>query len=374
LKVIVLTSSRADYSNYLPLLKKLKADPFFQLRIIAFGTHVSADYGNTIDQLYADGFEVAYSIDTLLPDNGPEGISRSMGITIEKFAHVWAKEQKELDLVICLGDRYEMFAAVSSIVPFTIPVAHLYGGDTTLGAIDDMFRHAITLMSKYHFTSLQSSADRVAQLTGNADRVYAVGSLSLDNLHEIKLLSKEAFQQQFHIPLANPLLVTFHPETVNYKHNETYIHELLAALETVEQQIIITMPNADTMGQIIREHLLAFAAGKKNVFVVESFGTIGYFSCIRHCHFIIGNSSSGIIEAASFGKYVINLGNRQQGRPAGKNVLHCKIEKNEIIRNMKAIDTFPRLSTFNIYGDGKTADRIISILKTIPPKNVTAHD
>lgn len=365
MKIIVLTSSRADYSNYLPLLKKLKSDPFFQLKIIAFGTHVSQNHGNTVDQIYKDGFDVAYKLETLVSDDSPQGISKSMSVTIEKFSTVWAAEKDNIDLIICFGDRYEMFAAVSSVVPFTIPMAHLYGGDTTLGAIDDVFRHAITLMSTYHFTSLQSSAKRVAQLIGTSKNVYAVGTLSLDNLQELKLLTIDQFKEQFHIQLENPVLVTFHPETVNYTKNEFYINELIAALETIEQQIVITMPNTDTMGQMIREQLLKFADKKSNVFTVESLGTIGYFSCIHHCDYVLGNSSSGVVEAASLGKYVINIGNRQLGRPSGENVLHCAIEKNKILETIKKIHKLPALSKVNIYGDGKTADKIIELLKAI---------
>lgn len=365
LKAIVLTSSRADYSNYLPLLKKLRSDAFFDLKIIAFGTHISEKYGNTVNAIYNDGFDVAYKLETVLPENDPKSIAKSMALTIEKFASVWAKEINNIDLVICLGDRYEMFAAVSSTVPFNIPVAHLYGGDTTLGAIDDAFRHAITVMSEYHFTSLESSANRVAQLTGTSDNIYTVGSLSLDNLHDIQLLTKEEFKKQFQIDLASPILLTFHPETVAYTKNKEYIDELIAAMETVNQQIIITMPNADTMGQLIREALLKFAANKNNVHVVESLGTVGYFSCISHCDFMIGNSSSGIVEAASFAKYVINLGNRQQGRIAGNNVIHCEIQRDKITETIKRIKTLPRLSGYNIYGDGKAADKIIDVLKKI---------
>jgi GDP/UDP-N,N'-diacetylbacillosamine 2-epimerase (hydrolysing) len=355
LKVAVLTSSRADYSLYLPLLKKMRADNFFDLRLIAFGTHVSKQYGHTIDEIYKDGFEVAYTVDTIPAYSNPQTISKAMGETIVKFSEVWAKEASDLELIICLGDRYEMFAAVSASVPFTIPVAHLYGGDTTLGAIDDLFRHSITAMSTYHFTSINSSAKRVEQLKGAATNIYVVGSLSLDNLNELPLLTKAEFKAQFGIDLNDPVLLTFHPETIAHEKNETYIQELLAALETLDKQLVITMPNADTMGQVIREALMVFAKNKKNVYTVESLGTIGYFSCIHHCDFMIGNSSSGIVEAASFGKYVINLGDRQKGRETGKNVIHCAIEQHAISKAIKSIPAFPLLDKTNIYGDGKSS-------------------
>lgn len=365
LKIVVLTSSRADYSNYLPLLKKLRADTYFNLKIIAFGTHLSEKYGNTVDAIYKDGFDIAYKLETLPYDNSPEGIAKSMGLTIEKFAEVWSGEQNNIDLIICLGDRYEMFAAVSSSIPFNIPVAHLYGGDTTLGAIDNVFRHALSTMSKYHFTSLESSAKRIAQITGSSENIYSVGVLGLDNLREVKLLSKKQFQQKFNIDLNSPVLVTFHPETIAYEKNEQYVHELIEVLKILDKQIIITMPNADTMGSVIKKALLNFAKGKKNVYPIETFGTIGYYSCLKHCCFVLGNSSSGIAEAASFGKYVIDIGRRQEGRETGENVIHCEINKKKILNAIASIPTLPKIGHQNIYGDGRTADRIIKVLKSL---------
>ncbi len=364
MNIIVLTSSRSDYGIYLPLLKKLKADPFFNLKIVAFGTHLSKKHGNTIDQILKDGFNVDYKIETLLDGDSPEIIAKSIAVTIDKFSSVWASEKPKLDLIICLGDRYEMFAAVTASVPFNISVAHLHGGETTLGAIDNVFRHSITSMSKLHFTSTENHADRVAQIIGSKNNVYNVGALSLDNLKDIKVLSVQQFKEKFNIELNAPVLVTFHPETVAFEKNEEYVNELIAALDALPQQIIITMPNADTMSNLIRNKLLEFVKQKSNVISVESLGTEGYFSCLHHCSFVLGNSSSGIIEASSFGKYVLNLGSRQSGRDAGKNVIHCEIEKNKILDAVKLIQTLPKLNSTNIYGDGHTADKIISILKT----------
>ncbi len=363
MNIAVLTSSRADYGIYLPLLKKLKSDSFFNLKIIAFGTHLSEKYGNTINQIYKDGFDVAYKIETLLDGDSPEIIAKSMALTIDNFASLWAKEKSTIDLIVCLGDRYEMFAAVSASVPFNIPLAHLHGGETTLGAIDNVFRHSITSMSKIHFASTTNHAIRVEQIIGSKNGVYNVGALSLDNLNELKILTVQEFNKKFSIELKQPVLVTFHPETIDYKKNEEYVNELIKALDTLDKQIILTMPNADTMGGIIRSRLLEFAKQKSNVITVESLGTEGYFSCLNHCTFVIGNSSSGIIEAASFGKYVLNLGSRQLGRDAGDNVIHCEINKDKIIAAINRINTLPTSNKKNIYGNGQTADKIIKILK-----------
>ncbi len=369
MNIVILTSSRADYGIYLPLLKKLKSDDFFNFKIVAFGTHLSEKYGNTINQIYKDGFAVEYKIETLVEGDSPETIAKSMAMTIDKFAEVWAKEKSSADLILCLGDRYEMFAAVSASVPFSIPVAHLHGGETTLGAIDNAFRHSITSMSKIHFASTENHANRVAKIIGSNEGVYNVGALSLDNLNNLKILDIEEFKEKFGIELKQPVLVTFHPETVEYKKNEQYVNELIAALETLNRQIIITMPNADTAGNIIRTALLKFAKQNSNITTVESLGTEGYFSCLYHCAFVLGNSSSGIIEAASFGKYVLNLGNRQLGRTAGENVINCEIEKNKIIEAIERIKTLPQLGNENIYGNGNAADKIISILKKLNPPN-----
>ncbi|HEY0031073.1 MAG TPA: UDP-N-acetylglucosamine 2-epimerase [Bacteroidia bacterium] len=363
MNIAVLTSSRADYGIYLPLLKKLQKDNFFDLHLIAFGTHLSEKFGHTIDQIAADGFTVKHRIETLPEGDRPEDISKAMGKTIEKFSRLWATEKSHFDLILCLGDRYEMFAAVSASVPFAIPVAHLHGGETTLGAIDNAFRHSITCMSKIHFASTALHAARVEQITASAAAVYNVGALSLDNLHEIELLDVKGFQEKFGIHLENPVLVTFHPETVEYEKNQYYVTELIAALDTLDQQIIITMPNADTMGDVIRNEFITFAGRKSNVFTVESLGTQGYFFCLLHCAFVLGNSSSGIIEAASFGKYVVDLGKRQAGREAGENIIHTEIKKEKILDAINQIKTLPALTKKNIYGDGKTADRIIELLK-----------
>lgn len=366
MKVCVLTSSRADYGIYRPLLQKLKEDDFFQLSMIAFGTHLSPIHGYTLSEIEKDGFEMEECVESLILGDSAEAISTALGVTITKFSSIWAKKQKNTDLIFCLGDRYEMLAAVLASVPFNIPIAHIHGGETTLGAIDNKFRHSLTQLAQYHFVSTQGHADKVIEMLGTNEKVYNVGALSLDNLLSLKLLSKQEFFQKYQIDIEKPtILFTFHPETVSFERNEAYIQEIIEALKILKEkyQIIITMPNADTMGYMIREHLQNFAKGNNNIFVVESFGTLGYFSAIQHCSFLLGNTSSGIIEVASFGKYVINIGDRQKGRDAGKNVWHCAIQKEEILRKVDEILNAKTLTKQNIYGDGKASEKIIKILK-----------
>lgn len=361
----LLTSSRADYGIYLPLIKKLNEDPFFNLKIIVFGTHLSEKHGKTINQIKKDGFQPFCEIDTTPEQDDPKSISESMGLTIQKFSSFWQKHKNDIDLVLCLGDRYEMFSAITATAPFNIPIAHLHGGETTLGAIDNFFRHSITLLSKYHFTSTENSTSTVARLIDKNENIFNVGALSLDNLNSIKLLSEVEFESEFGIPLQKPILVTFHPETISFEKNGSYADELISALASINSQILITMPNADTNGNMVREKLKKFGKERLNVAIVESLGTEGYFSCLKHCAFVLGNSSSGIIEAASFGKYVINIGDRQLGRETGSNVIHCPINKTAILNAIEKIAAAPAIGSGNIYGNGNTADKIIAALKTI---------
>lgn len=366
MKVAVLTSSRADYSIYYPLLKKLQADPYFSLSVIAFGTHLSEKHGYTVRQIEHDGFEVAYALTTFPEDDSPASIAQSMAKTITGFASVWPTSH--FDLVFCLGDRYEMFAACSSGMPFNVKFAHIHGGEKTLGAIDDAFRHAITHMSSYHFTAAEPYRQRVVELTQSEINAYNVGSLSIDNLKNLRLFDIPEFKKRFHIDLSMPsILITFHPETASYEKNEGYVNELISALNTIkEYQLIITMPNADTMGNLIRSRLTNFANSVDNAVVVESFGTLGYLSCMKHCSFMLGNTSSGYIEASFFPKYVVDLGNRQTGRIVTENIHRCGISAQEILNN---VSHFKKRSkspgNIEIYGEGNAAEKICTIIKGI---------
>jgi GDP/UDP-N,N'-diacetylbacillosamine 2-epimerase (hydrolysing) len=221
MNIAVLTSSRADYGIYLPLLKKLRSDPYFSLKLIVFGTHVSSFYGLTKEQIVEDGFDIYREVESLVLGDSPEAISSAMGLTLMKFSSLWAKEKSQVDLILCLGDRYEMFAAVMAAVPFNIPIAHIHGGETTTGAIDNTFRHALTLSATYHFASNQVHAGRIAQLKGEDRNIHNVGALSLDNLKEIELFTTTEFLARFGVDLTIPtVLVTYHPETVALEKND----------------------------------------------------------------------------------------------------------------------------------------------------------
>jgi len=368
MRIAILTSSRADYGIYLPLLKKLREDSFFDLDIIAFGTHLSPFHGETVKHIQNDGFEVKYKVESMLLTDSPEAIATAVGLTMIKFADFWQKYKSEFDLVFCLGDRYEMFAAVTSGIPFNIPFAHLHGGETTLGAIDNIYRHAITLASKFHFVATNSYAKRVANLLDNATYITTVGALSLDNLTSLEMLSIVDFKAKWNIDLSKKtILCTFHPETVSYYANEKYADELIQAINELKDnyQILITMPNADTAGNIIRNALAANFSNDEKVLLVENLGSKSYFTAMKYCSFLLGNTSSGIIEAASFGKYVINLGDRQKGRAAGNNVIHTEVNSKAIIDAVHTIETQQNPSNENIYWNGGATNKIIENLKSI---------
>jgi len=364
IKIALLTAGRSDYSIYLPLIKKIVSEKYFDLHIIAFGSHPYEEFGRTIDFIKKDGFTVKHIVKALEPDFSHEAIAVSMGNTIKEFAHIYEKEN--YDLIFALGDRFEMFAAVSASVPFNVPVAHLHGGENTLGAIDDKFRHAITLMSKYHFTSTENHSKKVKKIIGSDEFVYNVGALALGNIKDLQLLSIDELKKELEIDFAKPtLLATIHPETVNVNVNSKLVEEFIKAIELSEYQTLITLPNNDTGNEFLRKELIKFSKTDRKVIAFDALGPLKYYSCMKHCFALIGNSSSGIIEAASFGKYVINIGDRQKGRDRGKNVIDIPIDADIIKEKIEQINEMPSLSKKNIYGDGKTADKIIAILKNI---------
>ncbi len=366
MKIGVLTSSRADYGIYLPLLNKLKKDTSFQLEVIAFGTHLSKGHGYTLNEIVKDDYPVIHKISSLISNDDEESISSSYGLTIIKFSNFWAKNQ--FDLVFCLGDRFEMSAAVQSGIPFGVKFAHIHGGETTLGAIDNIYRHQITLAAILHFTSTDTFKDKVEQLTGLETDVFSVGALSLDDIYDFKPIEKDTFYKTFNIPTEDFALVTFHPETVSPNDNYKYALEMKKALEKIANKltIVITMPNADTLGSIYRDELIQLKKNNPNkIILIENFGKKNYFSAMKYSKILIGNTSSGIIEAASFGKYVINVGDRQKGRVQSENVLNCVFDQ-ETIYNLtcKALEK-RNFEGLNLYYKDGASNIIINKLKDL---------
>ena len=365
-RIAILTSSRADYGIYLPLLNALKEDPCFELKIIAFGTHLSPFHGYTLNQIITDRFEVPYQIESMLASDTPNAISTAMALTSLKFADFWRDHQHDFDLVFCLGDRYEMFAAVAAGIPFNISFAHLHGGERTLGAIDNIFRHTITLASRYHFVSCEAHAKRVSELIESDKNIFNIGSLSLDNLKTLQILSKEEFFSRFGVDLNQPtILVTVHPETVSPEKNIVNADELAKTLLGLENyQVLITLPNADTNSTVIRSRFMQLPAeSNQRISCFENLGVQGYFTAMKYCAFLLGNTSSGIIEAASFRKWVINLGNRQEGRQQSANTFSIPFKQKLILQMINKIEKCPDYLGTNIYFKENVANNILTILK-----------
>ncbi len=366
MKVGILTSSRADYGIYLPLLQKMKGDSFFEMEIIAFGTHLSKSHGYTLNDIEKDGYNCIQTISSLISNDDEQSIASSYGLTVLKFADFW--ENHIYDLVFCLGDRFEMSAAVQAGIPFGVCFAHIHGGETTLGAIDNVYRHQITLASKLHFSSLKVYQNRIIELLGVDENIYTVGSLSLEEIKSFVPIEKNKFHKIFNIPQQEFGLVTFHPETVAFKENNYFATEMKLALKEIINSInlVITLPNADTLSSEYRKVLneVKFEHSEQ-VVLIENFGKINYFSAMYYAKVLIGNTSSGIVEAASFGKYVINVGDRQKGRTQSDNIIDTNFISNDIIAKTQKALQLGRYDGNNVYFKEGSADAIIKIIKRI---------
>jgi len=365
MKIGVLTSSRADFGIYLPLLRQLREDSFFKVEIIAFGTHLSKFHGFTINNIIAEGFSEIHTVSALLTNDDEQSISTAYALTGLKFADFWA--QHNYDLVLCLGDRFEMSAAVQAGIPFGVKFAHFHGGETTLGAIDNIYRHQISLASSYHFTATELFSQRVREIVSMNENVYTVGSLSLDGFQDIVFRNEAEFRKEYGV-FGAYALVTFHPETVFSEDNTSFANEMFKALKelTVQLTIVVTMPNADTAGTLYRDRLLELRSLiPDKIILIENFGKENYFSAMHYAECLIGNTSSGIIEAASFGKYVVNVGSRQSGRAQSANTVDCEFSANKILEASASVLTKGLFTGENIYYKPNSANTIIAILKSV---------
>lgn len=338
MKIGVLTSSRADFGIYLPLLNRLKADDELIIEIIAFGTHFSPRHGNTIHEIESKNFKVIHRLKHEMKDENEFDMANSFLDCMRIFTNFW--KEFTFDLVLCLGDRFEMLAAVQCGIPFKIRFAHFHGGEQTMGALDNIFRNQITAASSYHFTATKIFAERVSELIGSTQRVFHVGSLSISDLADLELDSLTKFKSNFSIPDLPYILITIHPETNSTLSTKEFMANLIEALKDIPTTLyqVINLPNADFGSALIRESLLSYnKAFPKRSILIESFGKKNYFAAMKYCEFMMGNSSSGIIEGASFGKFVINIGERQKGRLQSENVINSNYKKNSILKNVNLL-------------------------------------
>jgi UDP-hydrolysing UDP-N-acetyl-D-glucosamine 2-epimerase len=362
----IVNCARSDYGIYLPLQKRIQAHSRLQLRIYVTGMHLSPEFGLTVNMFSEDGFEVYERIEMLLSSDTPEGIAKSMGLGAIGFGQSFSKSRP--DLLIIMGDRFEMHAAVVAALPFNIPIAHIHGGESTEGLIDEAIRHSISKMSHLHFPSTEVYAERIRQMGEEDWRIAVVGAPGLDNIREMELFSKEETARKFEFDLARPVaLVTFHPVTLEYEQNQTYISKLLAALKEFDIQYLFTYPNADTSGRVIIDHIRKFCDQHKGASVVQNATQRGYLSLLSVVDCMIGNSSSGIIEAATFRLPVVNVGNRQRGRIHGANVVDCAHDTHDIVKALRKVMTVDFQESLNNlenpYGDGRASEKIVEYLE-----------
>jgi UDP-hydrolysing UDP-N-acetyl-D-glucosamine 2-epimerase len=336
-KICVVTATRAEYGLLRPVLFKLNQSNRVQLQIIVTGTHLEKKYGETIKEIRQDGFTPDNSIRIFVNDT-PKGILGTMANAIKSVGEAF--ENLKPDLIVLLGDRYETLAIASAAAVLGIPIAHLYGGEVTYGAYDEVFRHAITKMSYYHFTATDEYRKRVIQMGESPERVFCVGSLGVENVLNIELLSKTELESKIDFCMDNTLLITFHPVTMELGSQKAQFEALLEAIcKNSNYNSLITRSNADTNRSELDDILDRYSKNNNKMKVVDSLGVVKYLSAMKYSAGVVGNSSSGIVEAPSMKVGTIDIGNRQKGRIRAKSIIHCNPTKKDIIEALEILNS-----------------------------------
>jgi GDP/UDP-N,N'-diacetylbacillosamine 2-epimerase (hydrolysing) len=368
-KICVVTGSRADYGLLQPVLRELGAAPDLTLQLIATGMHLAPEFGLTFREIESDGFVIDRRVEMLLSSDSRTAIAKSMGLGLIGFAD--ALKDLSPDLLLVLGDRFEIFSAVAAALIACVPVAHLHGGETTQGAFDEAIRHSITKMSHLHFVAAEEYRQRVIRMGEHPDRVFNVGGLGVDNIRQQKLMGRAELERSLGISLGKKnLLITLHPVTLEPDSSASLIEELLAALSLLtDTALLFTMPNADTGGRSLMGKIEAFVAVHPNSHFFVSMGARRYLSCMRWVDGVVGNSSSGLAEAPSFRIGTVNIGDRQRGRLKASSVIDCEPDRDQIgaaIRQLYAPDFRALLQqVVNPYGDGGASRRIVEIMRRL---------
>ena len=370
MKICIVTGTRAEYGLLYWTIKKLISDKYFEVKLLVTGMHLSPEFGLTSKQIEEDGNKIDRKIEMLLSSDSATGVSKSIGVGIIGFADAYSDLKP--DLVLLLGDRFEIFAAATAAMIAKIPIAHCHGGEATEGLIDEPIRHSITKMSHLHFTSTEEYRKRVIQLGEQPNRVFNVGALGIENINKLKLLNKSDFEKSIGFKLLKQtFLITFHPVTLEKSTAEDQFINLISAIKKFHNTTyIFTMPNADNDGRVIINLIQNFVANNKNTSIAfTSLGQLRYLSAIKHVDLVIGNSSSGLIEVPSFKKPTINIGDRQRGRVYGLSVINCKPSKKEIIEsiNLGLSESFRKKieKSSNPYGNKNSSIEIVKILKQV---------
>jgi len=374
--VCVVTGSRAEYGLLRWVMEGIRDTPGLRLQTIATGMHLAPEFGETFREIENDGFTIDGKVDMLLSSDAPVGLAKSMGVGLIGFAD--ALRQLDPDLLVVLGDRFEILPAVTAALVMQIPVAHLHGGEVTVGAFDESIRHSITKMSHLHFVATEEYRRRVIQLGEQPDRVFLVGALGIDGIENLRLLDRAALETSLGFKLgAKNLLVTFHPATLDEESAVLQLSELLAALETLDDMsLIFTLPNADTQGRALRHMIERFVHGRAHASAFASMGQPLYFSCMRQVDAVVGNSSSGLIEAPALRKATINIGDRQRGRIKAESVIDCRADRasiREALRKVYEPAFQAKLATMtNPYGVGGASRKIVRLIRELPLDGILA--
>ena len=368
-KICIITGTRAEYGLLRWLMQGIKDDPQLSLQIIATGMHLSSTFGQTYKEIEADGFHINYKVEIINELDTPVGIAESIAKGILGCAS--ALEELQPDLVVLLGDRFEIFAAATSALTARVPIAHIHGGESTEGSIDEAIRHSITKMSHIHFVAAPEYKDRVVQMGEDPSNVYLVGGLGLDNIERLKLLEKRELEDSLGLEFnSRSLLVTFHPVTLENATAEHQMAELLSALSNLQDTtLIFTLPNADTGGRILIKLIENFVKIHPNAYSYKSLGQLKYLSCIKFVDGVVGNSSSGLTEVPSFKKGTINIGDRQLGRLKSQSVIDCAPTTSEIgeaLTYLYSAQFQKNLeNVVNPYGISGASEKILEVIKSI---------
>lgn len=362
-KICVVTTTRAEYGLLYPLIRRLLVCGEWKVQLVVTGTHLEPEFGNTYQEIEKDRIPIFAKLPILAPGDGPLAVSRTMARALEGFAEYFREEQP--DLLILLGDRTELLGIAAAAMNQQVPIAHIHGGELTQGAVDDSVRHALTKMSHLHFASAEEYRRRIIQLGEEPDRVFNVGALGVENILRQELFPREELSAAAGFPADRDyVVVTFHPVTREEGTAGRQVQELFAAMEQRSGLFyLITKANSDAGGRQINAYMEARTAGRENMKLVSSLGMKRYLSAVKYARFVLGNSSSGIIEAPSLGVPTVNIGDRQQGRLMAKSIIHCEPDCQAILEAMDRALERKTVSWESPYGDGTASERIVSILK-----------
>jgi UDP-hydrolysing UDP-N-acetyl-D-glucosamine 2-epimerase len=365
-RICVVTGSRAEYGLLRWVIADLQSASDVDLDVTVTGSHLSAEFGNTVQEIEADNVRIGTRVAMLFDGDTPLSVSKSIAAGVDGFAEAFALRRP--DILVVLGDRFEVFAAAVAAVVANIPIAHIAGGDVTEGAIDEAFRHSITKMSHLHFVTNPLSAARVMQLGEDPSNVHCVGATGVDAIRRLPLLSAEALEESLGVTFQKlNFLVTFHPETLDPAHSLAHLEAILLAMDDVDPRagIFFTMPNADSGNRALASRIASYVAKRQYAWAFASLGQLRYLSLMKAANVVVGNSSSGIYEAPSLHRPTVNVGDRQTGRLKAASVIDCAGERGAVRGALEAALRLDCTGVVACYGDGHASERISRILRSV---------